>query len=121
MPMTRPLAEDVLHFRLEDERRTMTDSEPFARGGRSARTLVKDGPLRVTLIALAAGSRIAEHRAAGPVTIQPVQGSIRVEARGQVRTLHPGELLALGAGVEHAVAAGEPAAFLLTVAAPAGA
>ena len=121
MPMTRPLADDVLQFRLEDERLSMTGSEPFARGGRSARTLVKDGPLRVTLIALGAGARIAEHRADGPVTIQPVQGTIHVEVRGRVRTLEAGDLLALGPGVEHAVAAEDAAAFLLTVAAPAGA
>ena len=110
MPMTRALADDVLHFRLEDERLTLMDSEPFARSGRSARTLVKDGPLRVTLITLGPGSRIAEHRAEGPVTIQPVQGAIQVEARGEVRKLEVGDLLALGAGVEHAVAAGDPAA-----------
>ena len=121
MPMTRTLADDVLQFRLEDERLTMTGPEPFARSGRSARTLVKDGPLRVTLSALGAGGRIAEHRAEGPITIQPVQGTIHVEARGQVRSVGAGDLLALGAGVEHAVAADEPAAFLLTVAAPAGA
>ena len=66
MPMTRTLADDVLQFRLEDERLTMTGPEPFARSGRSARTLVKDGPLRVTLSALGAGGRLTRETPGKP-------------------------------------------------------
>lgn len=118
--ITRVLADDLLQFRVEEELFRITRSESLGALGRSARTLVKDGRLRVTLIALGAGSRIPVHHADGPITIQPVYGNIVVDAGGESRTLSSGDLLALGAGVEHAVASGGGGAFLLTVVAPEG-
>jgi hypothetical protein len=45
---------DVLvHHLTQDER--LIDSQLLARHGRSARTLVKEGPLRLTVIGVAAG------------------------------------------------------------------
>lgn len=120
MPISRPLADDVLHFDLEEERLRLAASDALGRTGRSARTLVKDGPLRVTLIGLGAGGRLAEHQADGPITIHAVHGTLRVDARGERRSLAPGEVLALGGGVEHAVESEAGATFLLTVAVAGG-
>jgi quercetin dioxygenase-like cupin family protein len=119
MPLSRPLADDLIHFNVEEERLRLAASDALGRTGRSARTLVKDGPLRVTLIALGPGGRIAEHSADGPITIHPVHGTLLVDVLGQRRSLGPGDVLALGGGVEHAVESEEGAAFLLTVAAQA--
>ena len=118
--IARTLADDVLQFRVEEELFRLTKSEPLSLRGRSARTLVKDGPMRVTLIGLGSGGRIAEHRARGPITIQPVYGSIVVDVDGLSRSLTTGDLLALGAGVEHAVTSVGGGAFLLTVVATDG-
>jgi hypothetical protein len=52
-------------LRLDDERRRAVAAASPEGSGRTARTLVKDGPLRVTLIELAPGEAIAEHRAEG--------------------------------------------------------
>ena len=116
--LSRPLAGDLLHLRLEEELFRLTRSAALSRSGRSARTLVKDGPLRVTLIALAPNGRIAEHRSPGPITIQALYGRITLAACGESRPLAVGDLLSLEGGVEHAVESSSGGAFLLTVVAP---
>ena len=83
---------------------------------RAARTLVKDGPLRVTLLALRAGGTVAAHRAEGPVTLQMLVGSMVVDVEGVPRELVAGTLMALEAGAEHSVSSVEGGCCLLTVA-----
>lgn len=114
----RPLAGDVLVFELDEERLRTDDPAAVERRGPSGRTLLKDGPLRVTLIVLGPGGSIAEHQAEGPITVQPLSGRIRFTAAGREHHLGPGQLLSTGARVRHAVASDEGAAFLLTVALP---
>lgn len=106
----RPLSGDVIVVALRGE-----DGDIPPRG-RSARTLIKNGPLRATLVTLAAGGEIAEHHADGPITVQPLEGRLQFSAAGEVRDIGPGELLALDAGVRHAVVSATGATFLLTVA-----
>jgi quercetin dioxygenase-like cupin family protein len=112
----RPLSGDVLVFDLAVERERSADPAIMDRTGRSARTLLKDGPLRVTLVVLAAGAELAEHQAEGPITLQPLDGRIRFTALGRSHELGPGEMLAAGRGVRHSVASPDGASFLLTVA-----
>lgn len=116
----RPLAGDVLLFDLGEEERHARDHTILARNGRNARTLVKDGPLRVTVVALGPGGELKEHKADGPITVQPITGRIRFTVDGVTHVLEPGEMLAAGAGVRHSVASTEGATFLLTVALPVG-
>ena len=114
----RPLSGRALLHRLGGERRReLVDRELVTRGGRSARTLVKDGPLRVTLVVRGAGGVLAEHRADGPITVQVLAGRILFRAGEDEWPLEPGDLLSLGAGVPHAVESREGGEFLLTVAA----
>jgi len=82
---------------------------------RIGRTLVKDGPLRVTLVGLNADHALHEHRATGPVTIQVLEGTIEVDVSGAPYPLDAGMLLALDAGVAHAVTSRTGGFFLLTV------
>ena len=114
----RPLSGNVMVFRLEQERERTADAETLKKHGRCARTLLKDGPLRVTLVVLGAGGRLAEHSADGPITVQPLDGVIRFTAKGDTTEVRQGELLAAGAGVPHLVTSEAGASFLLTVAQP---
>lgn len=114
----RPLSGDVLVFDLEDERERAADPILLERSGRNARTLLKSGPLRVTLVVVAARGEIAEHQAEGPITVQPVQGAVRFSALGRDYDLRPGQVLSVGPGVRHRVTSEEGGAFLLTVAHP---
>lgn len=117
----RPLAATALHYRLDEERCPgLIDTDLVAKARRSARTLVKDGPLRVTLVALAAGGELAPHRADGPITVQTLSGEIRFRAGRDEWRLVRGDLLSLGSGVEHAVESEAGGVFLLTVATVAG-
>lgn len=115
----RPLAGDVMVFRLDEERVRTADPAAVKRGGPSARTLLKDGPLRVTLIVLGAGGAIAEHSADGPITVHVLDGDIRFTAAGQAHELRAGDLLSTHGGIRHSVASEHSGSFLLTVALPA--
>lgn len=70
---------------------------------------------RVTLTALGPGGVVAEHAADGPITVQPLTGSVRFTAEGRDYDLVPGQLLALRAGIRHSVTSGDGGSFLLTV------
>lgn len=111
----RDLSGDVLHFALGEERERLTDSTLLASHGRNARTLLKMGPLRVTLVMMRAGGTIAPHRAAGPITVHVLDGDIAFHVADQVYRLSPGSLLAVEAGLEHSVASVAGGTFLLTV------
>ena len=113
----RPLSGKALHFRLrEGLHPELIDASLLARAGRSARTLVKDGPLRVTLVALSRGGELREHQADGPITVHVLSGQIRFRAGDDEWTLEGGDLLSLGAGVPHAVESASGGEFLVTVA-----
>lgn len=117
----RPLGGTALHYRLDDSGRTeLIDADLLAKAGRSARTLIKDGPLRVTLVALGSEGSLAPHRADGPITVHVLAGEIRFRAGTDEWRLVPGDLLSLGAGVEHGVESPTGGAFLLTVATASG-
>jgi quercetin dioxygenase-like cupin family protein len=116
--LSRPLANESLRFNLDEEAFHLRGVPALARDGRTARTLVKDGPVRVTLIALAPGGEIPAHHADGPVTIQPVWGRISIRTDSGERVLEPGDLLSLGGGVQHAVGSQIGGIFVLTVVKP---
>ncbi len=114
----RPLSGSPLVFRISEEKAQVGDAATFERHGRRARTLVKDGPLRVTLIELAPGGGMAEHRAPGPITVQPLSGRIHFAVEGKEHELGVGDFLALEKGVPHSVSSTSGGAFLLTVSRP---
>jgi quercetin dioxygenase-like cupin family protein len=97
----------------QDER--MIDKSLLARHGRSARTLVKEGPLRLTIIAIAAGGELPAHRAEGPVTIHLLEGEVVFDAVDNAYPLVAGDVLVLAAGVEHSAHSTTGGLFLLTV------
>ena len=112
----RSLSGKALYFRLAQSRSELLDASLLDRSGRTARTLVKEGSLRVTLIAVGPGGNIEEHRADGPITILPVSGRVRFRAGEDEWVLEEGDLLSLGAGVPHSVSSEDGCVFLLTLA-----
>lgn len=116
----RPLSGDILVFDLDEERERAADPELIDRSGRNARTLLKNGPLRVTLVVLGPDGELAEHEAAGPITVHVVDGRIRFGSGDEEHDLGPGQLLSAGPAVRHRVTSEDGAAFLLTVSHPDG-
>ena len=117
MPVQRQVSGPALAFLLADELRVV--HEQLASVTRTARTLVKNGPLRATLMGLAPGGELASHSADGPITVQVLEGAIEFEAEGKSWPLGAGSLFALDAGIAHRVRAPRGGVFLLTVAVPA--
>lgn len=112
----RPLSGTALHFHLgEGHLQEHIDESLLERAGRSGRTLVKDGPLRVTLVALAPGGSLAAHSAAGPIAVQVLSGEVRLTIGADEWVMSAGEMLAIAADVEHSVASVSGGSFLLTV------
>lgn len=116
--LDRPLSGDVLRFRLGEERARVNDPALLERHGRNARTLLKEGPLRVTLVTVRAGGRLDTHHSPGPITVHVLDGDILFRAAGHEHRLTSGDLLAVPAGVDHEAASDAGATFLLTVVQP---
>jgi quercetin dioxygenase-like cupin family protein len=65
---------------------------------------------------LRTGTRLHEHQANGPLTLQVISGRLAFHAAGRSLTLSPGDVAVLETAVSHEVEAVEEAAFLLTIA-----
>jgi quercetin dioxygenase-like cupin family protein len=112
--MNRTLAGDVLVQHLTDDE-MLVDRSLVALHGRSARTLIKEGPLRVTVIALAANGILPAHSTTGPISIQLLEGDITFTVAGKEYPLASRDLLVVAGGVEHSARSAGGGAFLLTV------
>jgi quercetin dioxygenase-like cupin family protein len=112
--MNRVLEGDVLvHHLTEDER--ILDQDLLARHGRTARTIVKDGPLRLTLMGLAPGGVMPSHRTEAQVTVHVLEGEGTFTAAGREYHLKTADVLVFGPNVEHEVRSATGGVFLLTI------
>lgn len=112
--MHRTIEGEVLVRHLTRDER-LIDPALLARNGRTARTIVKEGPLRLTIIAIAAGGELPTHSTDGPVSIHVLEGEVTFEAVGCEYPLTSGELLVLAPGVPHSARSATGVLFLLTV------
>ena len=112
--LDRPTSGDVLFHRLTRDQLTL-DPALLAAHGRTARTLVKEGPLRLTLMALAKDGDLPEHKSDGPVSIHVLQGDVTFSAGGASYPLSSGDVLVFAKGVGHSARSSAGCVFLLTV------
>lgn len=111
------LADPAIRINFAEEIRKLKISPGWEQPiGRSSATLVKHENLRIVLILMKAGSRMSHHRTEDPISIQTLQGRIRLEIpQHEAYELGSGELLSLQGNLDHDVAAMEESAFLLTI------
>lgn len=95
--------------------REIRASDEWKAGKRSARTLLKEDGLRLTLAALPSGATVSPHRAEGPISVLVLEGRIRFVAGEEETVLDEGRVLTLPAGLLHSLEALEDAAVLVTV------
>lgn len=113
--ITRALTGEHLAFDLAGQIADLRQDERYARSGRLGRTLVKAGPLRLTLTIIAEGVRIGTHHAASPMTLQPIEGSLRYRVGDDEFEIGRGEVLFFGPGHAQDIRALEDTALLLTI------
>jgi quercetin dioxygenase-like cupin family protein len=110
----------VLQFNLSEELATLRQEEVWRQGEHNAKTLVKEPDLRVVLSLIKAQAKLPVHQAPVPITLQVLQGQLRVHLPDQTVDLPRGGLLVLEENLAHDVEALEESAFLLTLAWSAG-
>jgi quercetin dioxygenase-like cupin family protein len=113
---TRRLSGKVLTFLLPAEDDTLREFADGSKTGRAAKTLVKEGSLRITFVALKKGTVLPSHQVAGPVSIHSIRGCLRLTTATGVVDVVAGTLVVLGPGVSHAAKAHTDCAILLTFA-----
>lgn len=114
-PVARALAGPNLTFELADQIDELRGDEQYTRTGRTGRTLVKAGALRLTLVVLAAGVDVGTHHADSPMTLQPVEGRLRYRVNEEHFEIGEGEVLFFGPGHAQEIRALEDTALLLTI------
>lgn len=113
---SRKLKADVLEFTLQKEMMALLQRVRGNKSKRTAKTLVKSGPLRVLLVAIDQGGTLEEHSVDGPFSIQCLIGRAVVRLPGKSKELRVGDLLVVDSGVAHDVEATEAAVLLVTIA-----
>jgi quercetin dioxygenase-like cupin family protein len=116
--LVTPSAAAELRYDLAAELEMVRRQNAALLNGRATRTLVSDGPLRVTLVSMEPGGSMARHEAAVPTVVQPLDGEVLVTAGERRHALHAGELLSLGPHVPHSIESRTGGSFLLTVVLP---
>ena len=94
--------------------------EHYWQSGRNSKTIVKYPDFRLVLTAIQAKTTIHEHHSAGRISVQTVEGHLRMHAGGREFDLPVGRVLVLDRAMPHDVVAIEDSAFLLTIAWPEG-
>lgn len=89
--------------------------ETWRSSTRNAMTLTKGRGQRIVLIAMHGKTETPLHSTDGQLSLQVIEGSLRVHTNAHIVTLKPGELLALHAEIPHAIEAVRESAFLLTL------
>ncbi len=83
--------------------------------GRNAITLRKAQDLQVVLLAMQAGNRLDDHRAAGRITLLVLSGKVRFATEEESVELAPQMVVALDGGITHRVEALEESVCVLTI------
>lgn len=113
---TRRLSGSVLAFLLGTEDDTLREFAESSKSGRAAKTLIKQGGMRITLVALKKGTDLPSHHVSGPISIQTIRGCLRLTTDQGNVDVPAGGLVTLGPGVAHTAKAHEDCAILITFA-----
>ena len=113
----RALAAPSLQFDLLEEVERLRRSTPRGHG-HGAFTLARYPDLRIVLMTLWSGARIQEHATAGRVSIQCIDGRVRMRVSGAEVELAPGQLITIDREIPHDIVAVGDSSVLLTIAWP---
>ena len=105
-----------LRFGIAREDVALRDQAASTKTGRAGKTLVKEGSLRITQLALRKGATLGSHQIAGAVSMHVLRGRLRLTTSDGEMVLESGELVAMAAGVDHDSEAMSDCLVLITMA-----
>jgi quercetin dioxygenase-like cupin family protein len=111
---THRLSGNILSLDTAAEELGLREQAARSKAGRAAKTLVKEGKLRVTLVVLQKGAVLGAHRVEGDVTLHVIRGQFEVQAADATIRAGKGNIIALGAGVAHQARAVQDATVIVT-------
>ena len=109
----RPLLAPVLSFDLGEELRALRREKIYEAHGHNARTLIKHSEFRLVLISLHTGYRLHEQQIPERLSIQALDGALRLHIPTETLDLRNGQLLALDRNLPFSIEALEDSGFLL--------
>jgi quercetin dioxygenase-like cupin family protein len=112
---THRISGEHLAFLLHEEEEALLKNALSSNTGRTAKTLVKDGRLRLTLVAMRGGAEMREHTVEGPASFQCLRGAVQFQLGDETLELSANSLLVLDTGVSHNVTAQRDSTFLITI------
>jgi quercetin dioxygenase-like cupin family protein len=92
--------------------------ESYWQSGRNSKTLVHYDDFRIVLTAIQAKTTIPEHHPDGRISVQTIEGHLRMHVGSKEYDLPAGHVIVLDRAMPHDVVALEDSAFLLTIAWP---
>jgi quercetin dioxygenase-like cupin family protein len=95
----------------------LIDLKPLADGHTDSpsTSLIKTEQLQLIHLVLHAGQKLAEHKVAGELVVQCLDGRVELVLPGQRQPLAAGQLTVLPGGAPHAVEAVQDSCLLLTL------
>jgi quercetin dioxygenase-like cupin family protein len=115
--MTKPSSiTDGAVFDIAAADRELRSEDAYKLDGHTARTFAREPAMRVVLIVMRAGAKIAEHHAQETASIHALSGHIRLRLLQRTVELSAGYVLVIPPELAHDVEAVDDAAFLLTLA-----
>ena len=115
--MTKPTSiTQGAEFDLAVAERELRLEDAYRLDGHTARTLVREAMMRIVLLVMRAGAKIAEHRSQDAASIHVLAGHVRLTLPDRTVDLPAGKLLVIAPGLVHDVEAVADSAFLLTLA-----
>lgn len=115
--MTKPIP--ITHgaeLDLAAAERELRAEDAYRLDGHTARTLVREPALRIVLIVIRAGAKIAEHHTEAIASIHALVGHVRLALPERTVDLPAGKLLVIASDLAHDVEAVDDSMFLLTLA-----
>jgi hypothetical protein len=111
----RSLSGPSLRFDLAAELALLHDEPNWKANGHNARSLLKQGNLRLVLLTLRAGKHVHDHPTSEPLAIQPLSGSVRVHIPNEAAEIGPQQLMSVAQDVAYGIEALEDSALLIWV------
>ena len=111
---THRLAGRVIVFDTATEEAKVLQQSAATKTGRAAKTLVKEGQLRITLIGLREGSVLGAHQVEGELSIHVLRGALEVRTADREFRVGKGAIAVMHSGVRHDARALRDTVVLLT-------